>query len=473
MRLSRHERRYAPASPNGVLAIVLVGICLANLDLFIVNVALPDIGRSFGGAGLDDLSWVLNSYAIAYAAMLVFFGRLAERHWRDAGFLCGVGLFTLASAACGAAGSLTSLVIFRILQAAGAALMTPTSLGLLLAVFPAERRGGAVRSWAAIGGFAAALGPLLGGLFVPISWRLIFWINVPIGLIAIIVGHFRLPRIPGHDSPKPPIPAALLVTLGIAALVLAIVKVNDWGWASPGAVASLLIAALCIGLFCRHCVRDANPFIEPALFRIPAFTGATLVMAPYSVAFGALILSLALWEQSAWQWSALRAGLTVMPGPLMVPITSLLFGGRLLRRTGSAFVVALGLCFFMGGFATFALGIGPVPDAWMPVLGMVLAGIGVGLATPTLMGIGTSVLPASMMSTGSGVINMIRQASLAVGVAIFVAIVGSAKTPALRLAAFEAGWWTMTAIAAIGFVPLAIFIWRPRRLVPAEQASPG
>src|ERR1700748_3562402 len=150
------------ASPPLVLAIVCVGICLANLDLFIVNVALPNIGRDFNGSSLEDLSWVLNGYAIAYAALLVFFGRLAERHRRDLSFLLGVALFTVASAACPVAGSVMMLVAFRVLQRAAAALMTPTSIGCLLASFPPDRRAGAVRTWAAIGGLASALGPVVG-----------------------------------------------------------------------------------------------------------------------------------------------------------------------------------------------------------------------------------------------------------------------------------------------------------------------
>src|SRR6201995_189578 len=157
------------ASPPLVLAIVCVGICLANLDLFIVNVALPNIGRDFNGASLEDLSWVLNGYAIAYAALLVFFGRLAERHSRDLSFLLGVGMFTVASPACAIPRNIEALIAFRVAQAAGAALMTPTSIGLLLASFPPERRASAVRPWPAIGGLAAALGPLIGGVLVTFS----------------------------------------------------------------------------------------------------------------------------------------------------------------------------------------------------------------------------------------------------------------------------------------------------------------
>ncbi|MFL5287007.1 MAG: MFS transporter [Rhodopila sp.] len=276
----------APVRPGQVLAIVCAGIVLANLDLFIVNVALPDIARDFGDANLGKLSWILNGYAIVYAALLVFCGRLAERYPRNLSFLTGIVLFTVASAACALANSVETLVAFRLLQAAGAALLTPTSLGLILATFPAERRGGAVRIWAAVGGFAAALGPLVGGLLVTAGWRWIFLVNVPIGLLALVVGWIRLPRVPGHDVPAPYLWAAALITIGVAALTFGIVKLNDWGWNSYGVSLSFVAAATTLGLFAAHCLQSVNPFIDPALFRIRDFTRATLTMAPFSTAFG-------------------------------------------------------------------------------------------------------------------------------------------------------------------------------------------
>ena len=230
----RGHRDDPGVSPNRVLAIVCVGIILANLDLFIVNVALPTIAGEFPTVTLENLSWILNGYAIVYAALLVFFGRLAERFRRNRSFLLGVALFTAASAACAASGSVGQLIGARVLQAAGAALMTPTSIGLLLAVYPPDRRGGAVRTWAAVGGFAAALGPLVGGVLIVASWRWIFLVNVPIGIVALVLGWRMLPDLPGHDAKAPSIWAAMLITVGIAALTFAIVKVNDWGWHSPG-----------------------------------------------------------------------------------------------------------------------------------------------------------------------------------------------------------------------------------------------
>jgi EmrB/QacA subfamily drug resistance transporter len=457
--------RRTAAPPGLVLGIVCVGIVLANLDLFIVNVGLPNIARDFRGASLEDLSWILNGYAIAYAALLVFFGRLAERYRRDHSFLLGVGLFTVASAACSAANGVPALVAFRVLQAAGAALMTPTSIGLLLASFPPERRSGAVRTWAAIGGLAAALGPLVGGVLVTASWRWIFIVNVPIGLIAMVIGWWKLPQVPGHAAARPNPWAALSVTGGIGGLTFAIVKVNDWGWHSPGIALSFAASLLCLGAFVRHCLRSDNPFVDPALFRIRQFTGAALVMAPYSVAFGAMLFSVAMWEQTAWGWSALQTGLAIAPGPLLVPITSLLFATRLIARFGAAAVVTAGVVFFTAGLAFWAAMIGLEPNWVFVVAGMVPTGIGVGLAFPTLMGISASALPPSSFATGSGVINMIRQAAIAIGVAIFVAVIASPASPAERLGAFHLGWWIMAAITAAGLVPTFFLIRKKKALL--------
>jgi len=460
----------APARSGQVLAIACAGIVLASLDLFIVNVALPDIAQDFGDANLGNLSWILNGYAIVYAALLVLCGRLAERYPRNISFLAGIALFTVASAACALANSIGTLVAFRLLQAAGAALLTPTSLGLILATFPAERRGGAVRTWAAIGGFAAALGPVVGGLLVTASWRWIFLVNVPIGLLGLLVGWIKLPQVPGHNVPIPRFWAAALITVGISALTFGIVKLNDWGWNSSGVSLSLVTAFATLALFVAHCMRSDNPFIDPALFRIRDFTRATLTMAPFSTAFGGLLLSLVLWEEGVWHWSAMKIGLAIAPGPFMVPVTSLLLAGRLIARFGVTMVVTAGLVVFAAGVIVWAVLAGPHPDLVFAVLCVIPSGIGVGLTLPTLMGLGTSALPASSFSTGSGVINMIRQIGFAVGVAVFVAIVGSPGSVEGQMAAFRIAWWVMAATTALGLMPLLLLMRRRHAVTAAEPA---
>ncbi len=451
------------AAPRQVLIIVCAGVVLASLDLFIVNVALPQIARDIGASSLGELSWVLNGYAIVYASLLVFFGRLADRYRRDRGFLLGVAVFTAASAACAASTSVGMLVGFRLVQAAGAALLTPTSLGLVLASYNPERRPGAVRAWTATGGLSAALGPVVGGLLVTASWRWVFLVNVPVGIAALIVGWRRLPHVPGHQTQRPDTLGVVLATGGVGLLTFGIVKGSEWGWGSALIEATLAGAAALIGLFVLHCLQSRNPLIHPSLFRSRAFTGASLVALFFSVSFGAMLLSIVLWEQGVWGWSALRAGLAIAPGPIMVPLMSFVVAGRLIARYGPAWVIALGSVAFGAGVAWWAMAIGIQPDYASDVLGgMLLTGIGVGLTLPTMMSTASSSLPPQSFATGSAVVNMIRQTGLALGVAVLVAVLGTTTRRGLtELSAFRHAWWVTAVIAFAGIGP-AIALLRRR-----------
>src|SRR3954453_22935734 len=268
--LARPSAPRADASPQLVLVIVCAGVVLASLDLFIVNVALPQIARDFDvrGNAIADLSWVLNAYAIVYASLLVLFGRAAERYPRERGFLLGVAVFVAASAACGAATSVAMLVAFRIASTAGAAMLPPPPLGLILAATAPERRHGAVRAWTAVGGLAAAAGPVVGGVLVAASWRWVFLVNVPIGLVALVVGLRRLPHVPGPPVTAPDATGAVLITGGVTALVLGLVKGPSWGWGDPRTVGALAAGVVALGLFTLHNLRHRNPLIDRSLFRL-------------------------------------------------------------------------------------------------------------------------------------------------------------------------------------------------------------
>jgi EmrB/QacA subfamily drug resistance transporter len=460
-----------------VLTIVCAGVVLAALDLFIVNVALPQIGRDFHlrGRELADLSWVLNAYAIVYAAFLVLFGRLAERYRRDRAFLAGVAVFVAASAACGAATGLPMLIVFRVLQAAGAALLTPTSLGLVLASFPPERRQGAVRTWTAVGGLSATLGPVVGGLLVALSWRWVFLVNVPVGLLALAVGWKRLPAVAGHPVPTPDLTGAALVTGGVAALVLGLVNGSRWAWGSGRTVAALVTGVVLLGLFAVHSARARNPMIDRTLFRLRPFTGASIVALFFSASFGAMLLSRVLWAQDVWHWSALTTGVSIAPGPLMVPLVAFLITGRLTARIGSGKVIALGSTIFAVGAAWWALAVGMQVDYAGEMLGgMLLTGIGVGLTLPAMMATGTASLPAHSFATGSAVVNMFRQIGLAVGVAILIAVLGSPHSPAAVLDVYRRGWIVVAAISAVGGL-LGLALLRTGAVVEgrAETAAPA
>jgi EmrB/QacA subfamily drug resistance transporter len=468
--MSFHSQlRRRDASPTVVLMIVCVGVVMASLDLFIVNVALPDIGKDLGTTDLSKLSWVLNAYAIVYAALLVLFGRMAERRSREGGFLLGVLVFTLASAACGAASSLAVLVVARIVQAAGAALLTPTSLSLVLATAPAERRQSSVRAWTAVGGLAAALGPVVGGLLVAASWRWVFLVNVPIGLAGLWIGWRRLPAVPGHPVPHPDAVGAALLTGGIGALTLALVEGGDWGWGSAATLVTLGGSVVVLALFVARCLRHHNPLVEPDLFRGRSFTGASIAMTLFGIAFGAMLLSIVLWAQEIWGWSALTTGLAFSPGPLMVPLMAFLVAPRLIGRFGPGPVVAAGCTSLAAGFAWWALAIDLQPHYVKEMLGgALLTGVGVGLTLPTLMATASASLPPQQFATGSAVINMLRQVGLTIGVAIFVAVLGTPDSPVAARDAYHAGWWVLVAAALTAAV--AGFLLLERRTRPSAAA---
>jgi EmrB/QacA subfamily drug resistance transporter len=466
--LSQQEGATAAGTvrPARILLIVCAGVVMASLDLFIVNVALPQIARDLHEPSLGTLSWVLNGYAIIYAALLVLAGRLADQHNRKTGFLLGVAIFTAGSAACGAAANVPMLIAFRLVQAAGAALLTPTSLGLILASYPAERRGGAVRAWTAAGGMAAALGPAIGGLLVAASWRWVFFVNIPVGLAALVVGWRQLPDVPGHPGQRPDALSAVLVTAGIGGLTLGLVRGGAWGWSSVATIGVLAGAVVVLGLFVLHCLRHRNPLIEPSLFRVRSFSGASIATLLFSVSFGAMLLSIVLWTQDAWGWSALHTGLAIAPGPLMVPVFTFLVTGRLLARYGPAVVIGLGASAFSLGVIWWALVVQVHPNYLAVLPGMLVTGMGVGLTLPSLMSTAASSLPPPAFATGSGVVNMLRQVGFAVGVAMLVAVLGSPHGAGAELTAYRHGWYA-TAAAGIAAAVAAVWLRRPA----AERAA--
>src|SRR5882757_4748270 len=445
------------ARPAKVLAVTSLAAFMASLDLFIVNVAFDDIGRDFHGASLSDLSWVLNAYAIVYAALLVPFGRLADRFGRRAGFLVGVAVFTAASAACAASGSLWELVAFRVLQAAGAALLTPTSLGLVLASTPAAQRVKAVRIWAATGALAAAAGPVVGGLLVQASWRWVFIVNVPVGVLALVAGVRVIAESRDHTLTRlPDLAGALALTIAVGTLSLGLVKGSDWGWTAWSTVAAFVVAVAGTGVFCLRSLRHPLPVIEPALLRIGSFRWANVTALAFSVGFAAALLAQILWLRDVWHYSALRTGLAVAPGPIMVPI----FAGvaqSVAHRTKAGRLGALGCALFAAGSVLILVTVGRTPQYVTEILpGWILGGIGVGLALPTILSAGTSELPPDRAATGSAVVNMSRQIGAVVGISVLVAVLG---TPTSSYgdahAAFQHGWW-FCAAAMLLAVPAAL-----------------
>ena len=306
------------------------------------------------------------------------------------------------------------------------------------------------------------LGPVAGGLLVAANWRLVFLVNVPIGAVALLVGWRRLPHVPGHATERPDALGVVLATGGIAALTFGLVEGSHWGWTSAVILASLCGSLVLVGLFIVHCLKSRTPLVHPSLFRSRQFTGASLVAIFFSAAFGAMLLSVVLWDQGPWGWSALRSGLALAPGPIMVPVTAFLVAGRLISRYGPALVVGLGSVMFAAGVAWWALAITLQPDYLVGVLGgIILTRVGVGLTLPTMMATASASLPPTSFATGSAVINMVRQTGLALGVAVLVAVLGTSVNDSSSLTVFRHAWWLIAAVSLIGLAPAAAFLRRP------------
>lgn len=454
----------AQVRPRRVLAVTSAAAFVASLDLFIVNVAFDDIGRDFGGTSLSGLSWVLNGYAIVYAALLVPLGRLADRTSRKAGFLAGLAVFTAASAVCAAAPGLGLLVAARVLQAVGAAALTPTSLGLLLPVFPPERRGVAVRVWAATGALAAAAGPVVGGLLVQASWRWVFLVNVPIGLLAIAATVRLVPD--SRDPVVGPVPDLLgagLAALAVGALALGLVQGGDWGWAGARTVLTFAVALLAGALFWARSLRHPVPVVEPALLRVRSFAWSNLTAVAFSTAFAANLLCAVLWLQQVWGASALRAGLEVAPGPLMVPLFAVVGGLLIKRGVGVGAVAAAGCVLFAAGPLLVLAQVGASPSYAVQFLpGWLVGGAGVGLALPTILSSATADLPPARAATGSAVVTMSRQLGSVLGVSVLVALLGRPVGYDAAHRAFQSGWaacavaGALAAVAALRMTPRAV-----------------
>jgi EmrB/QacA subfamily drug resistance transporter len=458
----------ALAQARRVLGTVCLAVSIVYLDLFIVNIAFPDIARDFRGASVADLSWVLNAYAIVFAALLVPAGRLADRAGRRKGFVIGLVVFVVASALCAAAPSVAVLVAARVLQAVGAAIMLPTSLALVLVTYPAEKRAAAIAAWSAVGGVAAGLGPPLGGVLVELDWRWVFLVNLPIGAVAVVLALRVLPesRVPG---PVPDLLGSAMAALSIGGLAFALVNGPDWGWGDARVVTGFAASAVLGAAFLARSARHPSPVVELAMLRVRSFALASWSALAFNAGFAAMLLGNTLFVIVIWGWSVLEAGVAIVPGPLTAAVVSG-FAPALARRLGSPVTIALGCALYAAAALSWVWLVGPEPDYVGELLpGTILTGAGIGLVFPIVTEAATASLPAVRYATGSAVLQMARQIGAVLGVAILVAIIGT-PTPFDGVGDFERSWVFM-AISALVAGAAALAIGRRPAAGPAPAGE--
>ena len=444
---------------------------MASLDLSIVNVAFPALERAFHHDSTATLTWVVTGYSIVFGALLVIAGRTADRLGSRRIFLIGLGIFCVGSALCAFAPIVPVLIGGRVIQGIGAAAILPASLGLLLGAYPSEKRSQVVALWGGIGALAVATGPSFGAaLITAFGWRSAFFVNLPIGLLAWLIGRRVLAEsTPNNNLASPDYPGVVLLGLALVSLVLAITEGESWGWSSPAIIASFASSMALGAAFIVRSRRHDEPVLDLTLFRERAFSIANLATFIYAMGFFAMLLGNILFLTSVWHYSILMAGLAVTPGPLVVAIVS---GpaGRLAGKIGFRPILMAGFAIYTLGISWYVARVGMQREyltTWLP--GTLIVGLGIGLTFPLLSASAVSKLRPERFAVGSSVNQTARQIGGSIGVAMLVVILGDPTSPESALEHFDHLW---TYIAAMAIVAGVICVALPsRRATSASLAG--
>jgi EmrB/QacA subfamily drug resistance transporter len=397
------------------LIAVSVAIFMLLLDITVVNVALPDIQRSLHSS-FADLQWVVNAYALTLAAFLLTSGSVADLIGRKRVFVAGLVVFTISSAICGLSTTPLMLNLARAVQGTGGAMMFATALALLAQAFHGKERGTAFGVFGAVTGGAVAVGPVLGGLITSgIGWEWIFFVNVPIGVIAVFIALTRVED--SRDPSATGVDWAGLVTFSgsLFLLVYALVQGNEKGWGSTEIVSFLIGAVVLMALFIAVELRKRQPMLDLSLFRRPAFSGASIVAFSLSSSFFAMFLYLTLYIQDVLGYSPLQAGLRFLPSTLLSFIVAPI-AGKLSVRMPVRLLLGSGLVLI--GIGLLTMTVIDAASSWTALIpGFVLAGAGVGLVNPPLASTAVGVVPAEHSGMASGINSTFRQVGIATGIA--------------------------------------------------------
>jgi EmrB/QacA subfamily drug resistance transporter len=389
-----------------------------------VNVALPSIQRSLS-ASTSSLEWTVNAYTLSFAVLLVTGGRLGDLFGRRKIFLAGVVIFASASAAIGFSPSDTWLVAWRAVQGTGAALMMPATLSIITNAFPPEERGKAIGTWAGVSAMALAIGPVVGGFLVEsVSWQSIFFLNVPVAVGAVLIALFAVRESRDDTVARSvDVPGVLTLTLGLAALVLALVEGNEWGWGSTLELSMFAVALVGLTAFALVERRRSAPMVDFSFFGSRTFAGANIVAFIVSFAMLAMFFFLALYMQNIRGYSPLQAGVRFLPSTVMIIIIAPL-AGRLADRVGSRPLITFGLlcvsgALFWQSHLTVSSGYGSLLPGFM------LMGLGMGFVMSPMSLAAMNAVDRTKAGVASGILSMNRMVGGTFGVAILGALVAT------------------------------------------------
>jgi EmrB/QacA subfamily drug resistance transporter len=404
------------------LGAVAFGLFMIMLDNTVVFVALSAIQNDLRISD-SELEWVVNGYALTFAVLMLTGGKLADLLGRRLIFIVGLAIFTASSLACGLATSATILIGARVVQGVGSALMNPATLSIITATFPPRQRGMAIGIWVGVSAMALAIGPLVGGILTEqINWSWIFFINVPVGILGIIVARLVIDESRDEsEEQRLDLPGLLSSAVGLFALTYALIEGNNYGWSSGRIVGSFTVAAAALALFVVLEHRQRVPMLDLSLFKNRTFAGANTVMLLVALAMFGVFFFNSLFLQRILHYSAIETGATFLPMTVLIVLLAPV-AGKFSDRIGSRWLMAAGLLSLSASLISFStLGIGS--SFWEILPGLILGGIGMSLAmTPTTAAAMGSV-PVDKAGVGSAVLNSMRQVGGSLGIALMGAIV--------------------------------------------------
>ena len=460
------------------LAAVSFGLFMIMLDNTVVNVALPSIAADLQ-ADLSELEWIVTGYALTFASLMLTGGKLADLLGRRRIFVVGLTIFTLSSLACGLASSGEILIGARVVQGAGAALMNPATLSIIAATFPPRQRGTAIGIWAGTSALALAIGPLIGGLITEhISWSWIFFVNVPIGVLAIIVSLILIPESKDESAEQRlDFPGLATSGIGLFLIVYGLIEANTYGWTSPRILGAFAVAVVMLVTFVQLERHQRLPMLDLSLFRNGTFAGANLVVLLVALAMFGVFFFISLYMQGVLGYSAVKAGAAFLPMTILIMLVAPI-AGKSSDRFGSRWLMTSGMLLIATQLLYFSR-LSVHETYWQILPGMILGGFGMSMVMTPSAAAAIRALPVDKSGVGSAVLNTFRQVGGSIGIALIGAImahkIGDLNGPAVfqQKQLFVDGLSTALTVAALIAVLGAVVAFVLVRAHDREPAPEG
>jgi EmrB/QacA subfamily drug resistance transporter len=457
-----------------VLAICCMSLFIVGLDVTVVNVALPSIQHELN-ASVSGLQWVVASYALVIAVLLMLAGSTADRVGRRRTFQVGLALFTLGSLLCSLAPSLGALVAFRMVQAVGGSMLNPVAMSIITNTFTERtERARAIGIWGGVVGLSMALGPVVGGVLVSsVGWRSIFWVNIPVGITAIILTAIFVPESKAPRARRFDPVGQLLVMITLATLVYGIIEGPGRGWSSPVIIGCFAVAAVAGTAFARYEMRRQDPLLDVRFFRSIPFSGATMVAVSAFAGLAGFLLLSTIYLQDVRGLPAVRAGLYMLPMATMTAVCSPL-SGRIVGARGPRLpMIGAGIAITISAITLTKLTAHTSPASL--VVSYLLFGLGFGLVNAPITNTAMAGMPRAQAGVAAAVASTSRQVGSSLGVAVIGSVVVSAMAGPIKTSfvpASHAGWWVIAgcglSVLALGVITTGPWARHTAELVAAQ-----